>query len=178
MCCASTDDSLQLAVVQSVFRGAKLKDSRNPDGDKITRKMRVTKPAASPLPATSTARVRLAHLTWIEDSRYFACALSPVVLCDPCGCVVAEVPVKQVSIGSSKLLLWFSPEVTGGAPEAGRSPAKQRSPRREDATGGEAGATAFKRLHGFKFQPDVRSLARRTFSCFFAISPDCGRMQA
>ncbi|CAE7465119.1 unnamed protein product [Symbiodinium sp. KB8] len=126
LCCASTDDSLQLAVVQSVFRGAKLKDSRNPDGDKITRKMRVTKPAASPLPATSTARVRLAHLTWIEDSRYFACALSPVVLCDPCGCVVAEVPVKQVSIGSSKLLLWFSPEVTGGAPEAGRSPAKQR----------------------------------------------------
>ena len=118
----SDDESLQLALVQSVFRGARLKDAGNPDGEKITRKMRVTKPAASPLPATSTARVRLSHLTWFEDGRFFACALSPVVLCDPCGTVLAEVPVNQVSVGSSKLLLWFSPEVLQKLDEIRKKP--------------------------------------------------------
>ena len=68
-------DDLHLGLVQSIYRGAKLK------GKDESRKLRVTKPGAGSLPATSTSRVRLMHLTCIEGSaKYFTCCMHAVRL--------------------------------------------------------------------------------------------------
>ncbi|CAE7389123.1 unnamed protein product, partial [Symbiodinium microadriaticum] len=98
-------DQLHLGLVQSIYRGAKLK------GKDESRKMRVTKPGGASLPATTTSRVRLMHLTNVEDGKYFTCSLSSLLLLDPINSILAEVPVQQIGVTANKTVLWFSPEV-------------------------------------------------------------------
>ena len=50
------DGSEDLGLVQSIYRGANTKDG-------VTRRQRVTKPAAHPLPLSRVSRIRLVRLT-------------------------------------------------------------------------------------------------------------------
>ena len=108
---AEEGNELRLGLVQSIYRGAKLKGK-----DDATRKNRVSKPGGGSLPATCTSRVRLMHLTYVDTddancAKYFCCCLSPLLLLDPINSILAEVPVKQIGVTANKTLLWFAPEV-------------------------------------------------------------------
>ena len=64
----SENGELAMGIVQTIFRGAKLKDVKN--NTKSPRKMRVCKPSGTPLPSTCTSRIRMLLLTMVEGNRF------------------------------------------------------------------------------------------------------------
>ena len=126
-----------MGIVQTIYRGAKLKDVKN--GAKNPRKMRVCKPSGAPLPATCTSRIRMLLLTNVEGNRYFSCCLSPVIMLDPCCQVVAEAPVETVHVAETKIIMMFTEKVMNAIAKIKEKPELLNV---QDATGDEKASEA------------------------------------